>query len=43
MNSREYIAKLEKENPFEEEPTDKPWEPGLDYPGNLGSNLQGSF
>ena len=29
MNSKEYIEKLEKENPVVE---DKPWEPGEDYP-----------
>lgn len=28
MNSRQYIERLEKENPIE----DKPWEPGGDYP-----------
>jgi len=32
MNSKEYIEKLEKENPVEDEQKEKPWEPGEDYP-----------
>ena len=32
MNGREYIERLEKENPVEGKREDKPWEPGEDYP-----------
>lgn len=32
ISSKEYMEKLEKENPVEDEVGDKPWEPGLDYP-----------
>ena len=32
MNAKEYVEKLEKENPVEDKEESKPWEPGGDYP-----------
>jgi transposase len=32
MNAKEYVEKLEKENPVEDKENDKPWEPRGDFP-----------